>query len=253
MTFDPYDRVLVSPRYLAGAGLDRLGEAIGPLVNRAGWSTEQDRTLGTLAVFSPDCNVTIALDTGHQRGDWWTVSQEDPSWRVKFTRQTPIEAIGPMLYLLPQITLGDHRFDAELGAAPPALHDTAGQSAWSKEELPDGVRYTSPDGHCSLEHTPQASGEQVRWVFQHSVFDGFDTHWTATFSATTPQPLVDQFFSNLASGFPVERTFIDLPFILQGTDEALITPVHGTRLNPGLDHAVAQIARIPETPPARRR
>ncbi|MFJ4572047.1 hypothetical protein ACIP4W_11545 [Streptomyces sp. NPDC088846] len=39
--FRPHDRVLVSPRYLAGAGIDRLPAAISPLTELFNWTSER--------------------------------------------------------------------------------------------------------------------------------------------------------------------------------------------------------------------
>ncbi|MFJ7589453.1 hypothetical protein ACIQZO_19155 [Streptomyces sp. NPDC097617] len=40
--FAPTDRVLVSPRYLAGAGTDKISDVIGSLVHFFDWQAEQN-------------------------------------------------------------------------------------------------------------------------------------------------------------------------------------------------------------------
>ncbi|MFC8567398.1 hypothetical protein ACFUIW_16730 [Streptomyces sp. NPDC057245] len=84
--FAPQDRVLVSPRYLAGAGIDRLADAIGPLVHLFGWPSEHDRASGRISVHSPDGSLFVNFNS----------------------RQTPIEAIAAVTQALPQL-LGDDR------------------------------------------------------------------------------------------------------------------------------------------------
>lgn len=42
MSFAPADRVLASPRHLAGGGLDPLGDVLGPLIHLFGWHYTHD-------------------------------------------------------------------------------------------------------------------------------------------------------------------------------------------------------------------
>ncbi|MGW1669147.1 hypothetical protein [Streptomyces sp. NPDC002324] len=42
MSFAPADRVLASPRHLAGGGLDRIGDTLGPLIHLFGWNYTHD-------------------------------------------------------------------------------------------------------------------------------------------------------------------------------------------------------------------
>ncbi|MFD3522221.1 hypothetical protein [Streptomyces sp. NPDC058653] len=41
----------------------------------------------------------------------------------------------------------------------------------------------------------------------------------------------------------MERAFRDVPHLVQGLDDALITPVRGAAVNPHVHHAGAQIDR----------
>ncbi|MZE72821.1 DUF317 domain-containing protein [Streptomyces sp. SID5789] len=106
--FAPQDRVLVSPRYLAGAGIDRLADAIGPLIHLFGWPSEHDRASGRISVHSPDGSLFVNFNSRHTRGHWWSVAHHEPYWEARFTRQTPIEAIAAVTQALPQL-LGDDR------------------------------------------------------------------------------------------------------------------------------------------------
>ncbi|MCM2410754.1 DUF317 domain-containing protein [Streptomyces sp. RKAG290] len=99
---------------------------------------------------------------------------------------------------------------------------------------------TSPDEHCTVEHTADPVHP---WQITHSVFDGFDTRWTATFTPDAPRRLVAQFFTHLTSSIPAERVYREVPFLVQIDDRALITPVKGAAVNPHAHHAVAQAAR----------
>ncbi|WP_405729356.1 hypothetical protein OG885_10155 [Streptomyces sp. NBC_00028] len=49
--YAPNDRVLVSPRYMAGAG-DRLADAIGPLIHLFGWPLQHDAATGHVKIDS---------------------------------------------------------------------------------------------------------------------------------------------------------------------------------------------------------
>lgn len=75
------------------------------------------------------------------------------------------------------------------------------------------------------------------------MYDGFDTHWDASFTQDTPERLVAQFFAHLATTTPVERAFRDVPYLVQDLDDALITPVRGAAVNPHVHHAGAQLDR----------
>ncbi|MFD5478602.1 hypothetical protein [Streptomyces hawaiiensis] len=61
--FEPQDRVLVSPRYLAGAGIDWLADAIGPLIHPFGWPNEHDRASGRIC--SPDGSLFVNFNSRH--------------------------------------------------------------------------------------------------------------------------------------------------------------------------------------------
>ncbi len=106
----------------------------------------------------------------------------------------------------------------------------------------DTTRFTSADGHCVLTHEPHAD---LRWQIKHTLPGGADCDWTASATQATPVHLVGQFFAHLASTAPVERTFQDLPALVQTHPGALITPVAGAAVTPHTRHAVAQAAQTP--------
>ncbi|WP_413100252.1 DUF317 domain-containing protein [Streptomyces sp. Inha503] len=233
--FQPQDRVLVSPRHLAGAGIDRLADAIGPLIHLFGWQNEHDRATGRITVSSPDGSVFVNFNSCHAQGQWWSISHHEPFWEAEFTRQTPIEAIAAVTQALPQL-IGDHRHADQIPLTTSPLAHIADLNHWRA----DGGTFTSPDGHCLLQHTP---GNETPWRFQHHVYDSFGTHWHASFTQDTPEQLLAQFFTHLATTAPVERTFSNVPYLVQDLDDALITPVRGAAMNPHVHHAAAQLGR----------
>jgi hypothetical protein len=234
--FTPTDRVLVSPRHLAGSGLDRLGDALGPLIHLFGWPSQHDAATGHVAIDSPDGSLFLDFNPSHPSGRWWTIAHHEPCWEAQFSRQSPIEAIAAVTQSLPQL-IGDRRHADRNPLTTSTLARIAELNHWQRAD--DGT-LTSPDGHCLLQHAP---GHQTPWRFEHSVFDGFDTQWQATFTQDTPEQLVTQFFAHLATTAPVERAFRDVPYLVQELDDALITPVRGAAVNPQVHHVAAQLGR----------
>lgn len=230
--FTAQDRVLVSPRYLAGAG-DRLTDAVGPLIHLFGWPYEHERASGRIRLDSPDGSTFVSFDPREPHGHWWTVAHHEPFWEARFTRQTPIEAIAAVTQALPQL-LGDDRHIDRIPLTTAPLVHIADVNHWTRE----GVTFTSPDGHCHLKYI---GGKETPWRFRHHVHGGFDTHWYAAFTQDTPQRLVAQFFTHLATPTPAERAFGDVPHLVQNLDDALITPVRAAAANPHVHHAAAQL------------
>ncbi|MEU3161192.1 hypothetical protein ACPCAJ_27220 [Streptomyces griseoincarnatus] len=109
--FEPQARVLVPPRYLAGAGIDRLADAIGPLIHLFGWPSEHDRASGLICVSSPDGSLFVTFNSRHTRGHWWSIPNHEPYWEARFTRQPPIESIVAVPQALPQLLGDDQRIE----------------------------------------------------------------------------------------------------------------------------------------------
>lgn len=80
------------------------------------------------------------------------------------------------------------------------------------------------------------------------MYDGFDTHWNASFTRDTPERLVAQFFTHLSTTAPVERAFRDIPHLVQDLNDALITPINGV-VNPHVRHAAAALGHTPAKAP----
>ncbi|MFF5728095.1 DUF317 domain-containing protein [[Kitasatospora] papulosa] len=238
-TFAPNDLVLVSPRYLAGGGMNKINDVIGPLVHLFAWPYEHNPRTGRIDIDSPCGSVFLDFDPNRQDGVWWTIAHHEPHWQIEFSRQTPNEAIASVTQALPQL-LGDRRHADRIPLATESVAHLAKSSGWEASSISSGVAWASPDGHCTVEHS---TDPMHPWRIQHSVYDGFDTHWSATFTPEVPEPLVAQFFTHLATTTPVERLFRDVPYFVQKLDEVLITPARGAAVNPHVHHAGAQLGR----------
>ncbi|MFD5779449.1 DUF317 domain-containing protein [Streptomyces sp. NPDC058220] len=133
---------------------------------------------------SPDGSLFLDFTPSDPAGRWWTVAHHEPYWEVRFSRQTPIEAIAAFTQALPQL-IGDRRHFDRIPLTTSTLAEIADLNHWRAD---DGT-FTSRDGRCLLRHTP---GDETLWRFQHHVYDGFDTHWHASFTQDTPERLVTQ-------------------------------------------------------------
>ncbi|MEU8522415.1 DUF317 domain-containing protein [Streptomyces sp. NPDC048577] len=208
------DRVLVSPRYLAGAG-DRLADVLGPLIHLFGWAHTHDPVSGHVAVDSPGKDVLVDFAPTRPDGTWWTISHPDPFWQVTAMCQTPLEALAGITQVLPQL-LGDTRYASRIPLAERSVAEIADINGWTAH----GTSFTSPDGHCVMQHAPGSA-----WRVEHSVYDGVGTHWSVRAEGDLPEALAGQFLSHLASPDPVERARDDVPFLARG--QARMTPVAG--------------------------
>ncbi|MGW0710503.1 DUF317 domain-containing protein [Streptomyces sp. NPDC002643] len=236
--FARHDRVMVSPRHLAGTGERRISDALAPLVRLFGWRHTHDTAADRLALDSPDGSLFIDVEPDRPAGPFWRIAHHAPYWEAQFTRLTPVEAITALTQALPQLT-GDTRHAEQIPLTPLTLAQIADLNTWTHTSDEDGAEsFVSPDGHCTLRHEP---GAEISWQANHSVHDGFNTHWTATFTRDTPPQLVAQFFAHLSSPEPVEREFREIPYLARDMGDALITPVHGAAVNPHVHHTIAQI------------
>ncbi|MET8683717.1 DUF317 domain-containing protein [Streptomyces sp. NPDC004732] len=229
--YGPDDRVMVSPRYMAGAG-DRLADALGPLIHLFGWPTQHDVATGHVQITSPDGSMFVDFDPIAPLGQWWTITHHEPYWEVQFSRQTPLETVAAVTQALPQL-LGDTRHAERIPIAGMPLDQIAALHLWTAE---DHV-LTSPDWYCQLIHTPD---EDIAWRAWHAFFE---KQPLATFTRDVPEGLVGNFFAHLATTTAVERAFADVPLSTRYEHSELITPVRGAAISPHLDHALAQLDR----------
>ncbi|MFJ6752152.1 DUF317 domain-containing protein [Streptomyces sp. NPDC091266] len=234
--YAPDERVMVSPRYMAGAG-DRIADVIGPLIHLFGWNHEHEATTGHVKIDSPDGSLVVDFTPLHPLGRWCTVAHHEPYWEATFSRQSPLEAVAAVTQALPQL-LGDARYTERIPITDMSLDQLAELNDWSVE----GGVLTSPDLYCRLEYTPD---EEIAWQVEHLYYENAPL---ATFTQDTPEGLVGNFFSHLATPMAVERAFADVPLSTRHEHSALVTPVRGAAIDPHVHHALAQLDR-----PARRR
>ncbi|WP_405928127.1 DUF317 domain-containing protein [Streptomyces griseus] len=229
----PEELVLISPRHLAGGGIDKIRDALGPLIHLFGWTSE--KRLPQVSLASPGGEAFLDFAPGRQDGVWWRIEHHEPFWRAEFTRQVPVEAIAAVAQALPQV-LGDHRHADRIPFADEYPAQIAKRHGWAVHGTTHGVTWRSPDGHCTVEHT---TDPEHAWRFTHSVHDGVDTHWTANFTVDTPDRVVAQFLTHLADEEPVQRRFGDVPHIALGA--AVITSARTAGLGAHTQHALEQI------------
>ncbi|WP_406220658.1 DUF317 domain-containing protein [Streptomyces decoyicus] len=237
--FTADDEVLVSPRHLAGGGPNQFRNVLGPLIHMFDWPYTHNPSTGHITIDSPCGSTFIDFTPTRLDGIWWNISHYEPYWKAQFSRQTPAEALSAITQTLPQL-IGDDRHARRIPLATNTLPQTADLNSWTTSAEGTATVFTSADGHCAFTHEPDS---EVPWRFEHSVYDGFDTHWNATFTQDTPKQLVAEFFTNLASSEPAERVFGDVPYLVRHHSGALITPVQGAAVNPHVHHAVAQVAQ----------
>ncbi|WP_327352869.1 DUF317 domain-containing protein [Streptomyces sp. NBC_01304] len=229
--YAPDDRVMVSPRYMAGAG-DQLADVLGPLIHLFGWPTQHDATTGHVTIDSPDGSLFVDFDPLQPLGRWCKVTHHEPYWEVVFSRQAPLEAVAAVTQALPQL-LGDTRHAEQIPITDMPVDQLATLHLWTVE---DRV-LTSPDWYCQLLHTPE---EDVSWQAVHAYFENQPL---ATFTRDVPEGLVRNFFANLAAPIAVERAFRDIPLSSLDEQSALITPVRGAAINPQVAHALARLSQ----------
>jgi hypothetical protein len=245
--FAPTDRVLVSPRHLSGAGLDGLGDVLGPLIHLFGWHYDHDPRTGHVLLDSPCHSLFVDFTPTSTEGIWWRISHHEPYWEAHFSARTPVEAVAAVTQALPQL-LGDVRHAERIPITTSPLAHPAALNGWKMTSDGPTTTFTSSDGYCALTHVPDA---EIRWRVRHSLPDAPLTGWNATFTRAAPTRLVAQFFAHLTSIIPVERVFGDLPFLVQHDSHAVITPVRDAAVNPHVHHAVVQAAKAHQPSPAR--
>ncbi|MFB7630524.1 DUF317 domain-containing protein [Streptomyces sp. NPDC056149] len=193
---------LVAPRYLAGGG-DPAWITV-PLHRAFGWTPADDPLMPRVILTSPDRQTVLRLAPDPNRS-WWTLhhtgGQGRPAWSMAFDAQTPVECIAALTDAL---------------ASPPnrqarATHpyDYLGQTGWRRARDHDG--FTSPDGHCDIEHFVSSSGNS-RWYINTAISENPEGHiWRAHLHGETPPRLVDAFVRALADPAPLVRDPQQLP------------------------------------------
>ncbi|MEU9748349.1 DUF317 domain-containing protein [Streptomyces niveus] len=215
-SFGPDDPVLVSPRYLAGPGLEQRPLAVAMVwssLTNAGWSTHTPDN-GPLLCTSPCQMVRAARMPNSTDRGWKTVVYEDPLaapwWTAEWTQQTPVELLTDF-----------HRALAEAHATG-ALHSLTSPTAavyvpllnggWSHMVDERGNQsFTSPDRLARVTGHRRPSHGGDAWIIDVSPGTTGHCRWTARFSKQVPNALVAAFTASLADTTPVYRGAGTLP------------------------------------------
>ncbi|MFD5108941.1 DUF317 domain-containing protein [Streptomyces cinereoruber] len=220
----------MSPRHLAGTG-DRLADVLGPLIHTFGWKHVHDPASGHISVDSPGHDLLLDFTPTSQDGTWWTIQHPDPLWKITASHLTPLEPLAAITQALPQL-LGDTRHVDRIPLTSLSVAEIADLNGWTTT----GTSFTSPDSHCTLHYEPGAS-----WRVEHSVYDGFGTHWSVRAEGDLPEELAAQFLTFLATPDPVERAYRDIPWLARS--QARLTPLDGkSPLGPHVAHALGALA-----------
>ncbi|CAO0837415.1 hypothetical protein SMICM17S_11124 [Streptomyces microflavus] len=142
--FTPDEVVLVSPRHLAGAGVDKIRDALGLLINMFGWTPEKLPPAGHVLLNSPGGEMVLDFTPDRQDSGWWTIAHHEPLWRAEFTRQVPVEAIAAVTQTLPQV-LGDDRYADRIPFANEYPASIAKNHGWAIRGTAHGTTWTSPE------------------------------------------------------------------------------------------------------------
>ncbi|WP_078488684.1 DUF317 domain-containing protein [Streptomyces noursei] len=128
---------------------------------------------------SPDRQTVLRLDPDPNRS-WWTLhhtgDRDRPAWSVAFDAQTPVECIAALTDAL-----------ASPRSSPARIthpYDYLGQAGWVRARDHDG--FTSPDGHCDIEHFVSSSGNSKWYVNTAVSGDPEGQIWQAHLPGDTP-------------------------------------------------------------------
>ncbi|MGW5120256.1 DUF317 domain-containing protein [Streptomyces noursei] len=192
----------VAPRHLAGGG-DPAWVTV-PLHRAFGWTPADDPLMPRVILTSPDRQTVLRLDPDPNRS-WWTLhhtgDRDRPAWSVAFDAQTPVECIAALTDALASPLSSPARITHP--------YDYLGQAGWVRARDHDG--FTSPDGHCDIEHFVSSSGNS-RWYVNTAVSgDPEGQIWQAHLPGDTPQHLVAAFVRALADPAPLVRDPQQLP------------------------------------------
>ncbi len=182
-------------------GVPRAWEIFGPMVEHFGWKLYQAE--GFLAVRRPHSSLGFRLDLRRKEAASWEVEHQIPHWFAEFSRHTPIEALGLMVYSLPQLQ-GDTRFAKSIGLLPTGVLEAAADARWAASRTLVGIEFASPDGRSSLRYMPRSIGIHTMWAFRGHNTE-HDRAWEARFTQGTPAPLVARFLTTLTTTAAAER------------------------------------------------
>lgn len=241
-SFDPDDPVFVSPRHLAGPGLEQPPLAVALVwssLTTAGWTTyTPDNDEGPLLCTSPCQLVRTARMPNSTDSSWKTAVYEDalaaPRWTAAWSAETPVELITDFHHALDQAQASGslHLYTSATAVYLPLL--TAG---WSHIVDSRGDQmFTDPSGFATLTKY-QLPHHGDAWSLNVLPRTTGSCRWSAEFSQHAPNALVAAFTASLADTTPVYRRAGTLPKELgsylvtepapapaPGRSEAAVTP-----------------------------
>ncbi|MFE3250997.1 DUF317 domain-containing protein [Streptomyces sp. NPDC059209] len=216
-SFGPDDPVLVSPRHLAGSGLEQppLAAAfVWTSLTKAGWSTNTPDEWRPMLCASPCQLVRAAHMPNSTDGGWKTAVYDDamgtPWWTAEWTQQTPAELLTDFHHTLAEAHATGSLHSPTSPAA--AVYLPLLNAGWSHMVDERGNQmFTSPDRFATVTGHRRPSHGGDAWSL--SVFP--DTtggcRWSARFSKHVPNTLVAAFATSLADTTPVYRRAGTLP------------------------------------------
>ncbi|MFE6031478.1 DUF317 domain-containing protein [Streptomyces niveus] len=216
-SLDPDDPVFVSPRHLAGPGLEQPPLAVALVwssLTSAGWTTyTPDNAWGPLLCTSPCQLVRAARMPNSVDNCWKTVGYADalaaPSWSAEWTQQTPAELLSDF-----HRALADARATRSLGTQTsitpvylPLLN-----AGWSHTVDERGNQmFSAPDRLATVTGHRRPSHGSDAWSMHVYPDTTGSCRWSARFSKHVPNALVAAFTASLADTTPVYRTAGQLP------------------------------------------
>ncbi|WP_069628750.1 DUF317 domain-containing protein [Streptomyces niveus] len=208
----PDDPVLVSPRYLAGPGLEQPSHAAAfawSSLTNADWSTYTPDS-GPLLCASP-CQLVRTARLPNQADSWRTAVYEDALvaawWTATWSAETPVELIADFHHALAEAhatgTLHSHTGATDVSL--PLL-----TANWRHTVDGRGERFTDPTGLAKVtNHRLRHGGEAWRLTVLPETRGS--CRWSASFSRQVPNVLVAAVTASLVAATPVHRTAGQLP------------------------------------------
>ncbi|MEV8426470.1 DUF317 domain-containing protein [Streptomyces niveus] len=214
--FGPDDPVFVSPRHLAGPGLEQpplAAALVWSSLTKVGWSTNTPDEWRPMLCTSPCQLVRAAHMPNSTDGGWKTAVYEDalaaPWWTASWSAETPAELIADFHHALAEAhaTGSLHSLTSATAVYLPLLN-----AGWSHTVDERGNQmFTSPDRLATVTGQRRPSHVSDAWSMNVAPGTTGRCRWSAQFSKQVPNFLVAAFTTSLADTTPVYRTAGQLP------------------------------------------
>ncbi|MEW1794683.1 DUF317 domain-containing protein [Streptomyces niveus] len=215
-SFGPHDPVLVSPRYLAGPGLEQpplAAAMVWSSLTNAGWSTHTPDDWRPMLCTSPCQLVRAAHMPNSTDSGWKTAVYEDalaaPWWTASWSAETPAELLTEFHRALAEAhTTGTlHSLSSATAVYLPLLN-----AGWSHTVDERGnQRFTSPDRLATVSGDRRPSHVSDAWSVDVAPGTTGRCRWSARFSKQVPNAMVAAFTTSLADTSPAFRRAGTLP------------------------------------------